>query len=91
RYTPRGGHVDVAVEPRDGAPAIVVRDDGPGIAPGERAQVFERFARGARADVPGTGLGLAIVKRIAERHGATVELGDGSGGRGLEVVVRFAR
>ena len=91
RYTPRGGHVDVAVEPRDGAPAIVVRDDGPGIAPGERAQVFERFARGARADVPGTGLGLAIVKRIAERHGATVELVDGSGGLGLEVVVRFAR
>jgi two-component system OmpR family sensor kinase len=89
RYTPRGGHVDVAIEPRDGAPAIVVRDDGPGIAPAERAQVFERFARGARADVPGSGLGLAIVKRIAERHGATVALGEGRDGRGLEVVVRF--
>jgi signal transduction histidine kinase len=53
--------------------------------------VFERFARGATANVPGTGLGLAIVKRIAERHGATVELRDGADGRGLEVVVRFAR
>jgi len=91
RYTPRGGHVDVVVEPRDGAPAMVVRDDGPGIPPADRAQVFERFARGATADVPGSGLGLAIVKRIAERHGATVELRDGPGGRGLEVVVRFAR
>jgi hypothetical protein len=37
------------------------------------------------------GTRLAIVKRIAERHGATVELGDGAGGRGLDVVVRFAR
>ena len=90
RYTPPGGHVDVIVEPRDGAPSLVVRDDGPGIPPSERAQAFERFARGAHADAPGSGLGLAIVKRIAERHAATVTLGDGPGGRGLEAVVRFA-
>jgi len=90
RYTPAGGHVDVAVERRGGAPALVVRDDGPGIPASERAQVFERFARGSHADAPGSGLGLAIVRRIADRHGATVTLGDGPGGRGLEVVVRFA-
>ena len=91
RYAPAGGRVDVSVELRDGAPAFVVRDDGPGIPPDERAQAFERFARGRRTDVPGSGLGLAIVKRIAERHGATVALGEGAAGRGLEVVVRFAR
>ena len=90
RYTPPGGQVDVSVERRDGAPALVVRDDGPGIPPGERAQVFQRFARGSHADAPGSGLGLAIVRRIAERHGATVTLADGPGGRGLEAVVRFA-
>ena len=89
RYTPAGGHVDVLVERRDGAPALVVRDDGPGVPPVERSAMFERFARGARHDAPGSGLGLAIVKRIAERHGATVSLGDGPGGRGLEVTVRF--
>lgn len=90
RYTPAGGHVDVAVETRDGAPALVVRDDGPGIPASERATVFDRFARGSRAEAPGSGLGLAIVKRIADRHGASVTLGDGIGGRGLEVVVGFA-
>ena len=90
RYTPPGGQVDVSVERRDGAPALVVRDDGPGIPPGERAQVFQRFARGSHADAPGSGLGLAIVRRIAERHGATVTLADVPGGRGLEAVVRFA-
>jgi two-component system OmpR family sensor kinase len=91
RYAPPGGRVDVSVERIDGAPALIVRDDGPGIPADERAHAFERFARGRRADVPGSGLGLAIVKRIAERHGATVTLNDNPRGRGLEVVVRFAR
>jgi two-component system OmpR family sensor kinase len=89
RYTPAGGHVVVLVERRDGAPTLCVRDDGPGIAPGMRDAMFERFARGARTEAPGSGLGLAIVKRIAVRHGATVALGDGPDGRGLEVTVRF--
>ena len=89
RYTPPGGHVDVIVERRDGAPALVVRDDGPGIPAPERKQVFERFARGSHADAPGSGLGLAIVERIAERHDAQVTLADGPGGRGLEATVRF--
>ena len=91
RYTPSGGHVDVSVESRQGAPALLVRDDGPGIPASERTQVFQRFARGSHAEAPGSGLGLAIVRRIAERHGATVTLGDGPRGRGLEVAVRFAR
>jgi nitrogen fixation/metabolism regulation signal transduction histidine kinase len=30
------------------------------------------------------------VKRVAERHGATLRLADGPGGRGLEVKVIFA-
>jgi two-component system OmpR family sensor kinase len=90
RYTPRGGRVDVAVGTRDGAPAIVVRDTGPGIPADERAHVFDRFARGAQASAPGSGLGLAIVKRIAERHGARVDFEPGVDGKGLGVVVRFA-
>jgi signal transduction histidine kinase len=52
--------------------------------------VFERFARGAQTDAPGSGLGLAIVRRIAERHGASVTLGEGVDGAGLAVLVRFA-
>jgi signal transduction histidine kinase len=51
--------------------------------------VFERFARGRAAAAPGSGLGLAIVRRIAERHGAGVELADGALGRGLAVTVTF--
>ena len=55
----------------------------------QRERVFDRFHRGADAEIPGTGLGLAIVKRVAERHGATVRLLDGPGGRGLEAQVIF--
>jgi two-component system OmpR family sensor kinase len=89
RYTPAGGRVDVAVALRDRAPALVVRDNGPGIPPEERETVFQRFTRGSSAGAPGSGLGMAIVKRIADRHGASVELEEGIGGAGLGAVVRF--
>jgi len=83
------GHVTVRAR-REGAGALLeVEDSGPGIPPGERARVFDRFYRGEGAPTGGTGLGLAIVKRIAERHGASVELAGGEGAGGLRVTVRF--
>jgi signal transduction histidine kinase len=93
-YTPRGGVVDVQAERMAGAPVLRVIDNGPGIAPPERERVFDRFYRGTQGGgsaQPGSGLGLAIVKAIAQRHGARVELLDGSQGAGLEVRVSFAR
>ncbi len=90
RYTAAGGRIDVAVSRDDGAFTLAVRDNGPGIDPCERERVFTRFARGTVAAAEGSGLGLAIVRRIAERHGASIALGDGLDGRGLGVVVRFA-
>jgi hypothetical protein len=51
-----------------------VEDNGPGIPPAEREQVFQPFYRALGTDVDGSGLGLAIVKEIAERHGATVDI-----------------
>ena len=49
---------------------LVVEDSGPGVPPGERDRIFERFYRGteARRRV-GTGLGLALVKRARHGHG----------------------
>jgi signal transduction histidine kinase len=59
-----------------GSDAVVaVSDDGPGIPPDRRAEVFERFARldGARArDGGGTGLGLAIARDVVVAHGGTI-------------------
>jgi PAS domain S-box-containing protein len=47
-----------------------VRDNGPGLAPDQQAQLFRPFTRIGQANVEGHGLGLSIVQRIAERlHG----------------------
>ena len=68
---------------------VRVDDDGPGIAPAQREQVFGRFQRGAARDSDGSGLGLAIVQAVAKRHAATVELSTGPRG-GLAVALRSA-
>jgi two-component system sensor histidine kinase QseC len=84
----RGREVRIVVG--DGAaPFLRVIDDGPGIAPQERARLGERFHRLEGAVESGSGLGLSIVRRIAEIYGATVAFDDAPGGRGLCVTVRF--
>jgi signal transduction histidine kinase len=75
--------VDVQVGSDDSNVTLTVTDDGPGIAPADRARVFERFVRlepdRARSS-GGTGLGLAIVAEVVTAHGGTVDIGDRSGG-----------
>jgi two-component system sensor histidine kinase TctE len=74
RYTPPGGSVTVRVR-LDGSDALLeVEDTGPGIAPAERAHVFERFYRILGSQAPGSGLGLAIVREIAQQHGADIAI-----------------
>jgi two-component system OmpR family sensor kinase len=88
-YTLRGGSVDVSVKENDGQAMLIITDTGPGIPAAERERVFDRFYRSNVHSGEGSGLGLAIVQRIAQRHGAKVELSEGAAGRGLRVVVRF--
>ncbi|MHB1447033.1 MAG: sensor histidine kinase [Acidimicrobiales bacterium] len=77
KWSPPGGGVEVQLDQRE----LRVRDEGPGIDPGDLPRVFERFYRGHGArGTPGSGLGLAIVKRIAEAHGATVTAEGAPGG-----------
>jgi two-component system sensor histidine kinase TctE len=74
RYTPPGGSVTVRVRGDAGLALLEVEDTGPGIAPGERPRVFERFYRILGSSAPGSGLGLAIVREIAHQHGAEIEI-----------------
>ncbi len=93
RYTPSGGRVDLSVERSTETPArvrLTVLDNGPGIAPEERARVFDRFYRRPGTVAPGSGLGLAIVKAIADAHAARIELAEREAGRGLSVSIWFA-
>jgi signal transduction histidine kinase len=61
---------------RDGNRAVlIVEDEGPGLAPGEEATVFERFARGsAGRGVSGSGLGLPIVATLVRRWGGNASI-----------------
>ena len=89
RYAPRGSRVELRVRDENGAAVLWVDDAGPGIPPEERERVFDRFYRHAPGDEAGSGLGLAIVRSVAERHGASVTLGNSPLG-GLRAEVRFA-
>ena len=89
RYAPPGARVELRVAAPGGVPTLQVDDAGPGIPPAERERVFDRFYRRGTGDEPGSGLGLAIVRSVAQRHGASVALGDSPLG-GLRVTLRFA-
>jgi two-component system, OmpR family, sensor histidine kinase PrrB len=85
---PSGGSVGVGLVRDDGQLIIGIEDDGPGIAPDQRARLLEPFARGEGAAPGGTGLGLAIVAQQAALHGGELRLRDSSrGGLGVEVLL----
>jgi signal transduction histidine kinase len=80
-YTPPGGEVwlRTTAVTHEAQPWVVfkVRDTGPGIAPEEQQQLFQRFYRGEAARVskaPGTGLGLAISQGIVNLHHGRITL-----------------
>jgi two-component system, OmpR family, osmolarity sensor histidine kinase EnvZ len=70
---------------------ITVDDDGPGIPPNRRDDVFKPFLRlddARNQDEAGSGLGLTIARDIARSHGGEVMLGDSPMG-GLRASVRI--
>jgi two-component system sensor histidine kinase MtrB len=71
-----GGPVEISVAGDDDAIALVVRDHGLGLKPGEAGLVFTRFWRGdpSRARTTGgTGLGLAIALEDVRLHGGWLQ------------------
>ena len=89
RYTPEHGSVQLDVVADGSTVALTIQDSGTGIPQRDRTRVFDRFYRVPGTGPSGSGLGLAIVKAVADRHGATVELGDAALG-GLAVKVIFS-
>ena len=69
--------------------AVTVQDRGPGISDEERELIFQRFWRRDRNQQGSTGLGLSIVQRIAELHGATIDVQNRLKG-GAQFSLRFA-
>lgn len=84
RYGPAGSTVRVSAESRPGVVAIVVADQGQGIAPENRELVFAKFERlGARE--PGSGLGLYISRRLARAMNGEIAI-ESKAGEGARFV-----
>ena len=83
-YTPAGTSITLSAD----AAAVIIADDGPGIAAHAATSLFERFRRGPDASGPGAGLGLAIAKCIMDRQGGRLSL-DANALRGARFVMEF--
>lgn len=87
-HTPEKTTVTVTVA-RDGDSAVLrVHDDGPGIDPSLRDELFERFSRADRSrarQTGGTGLGLSIARAIVEAHDGSISVESERGDTAFEV------
>ena len=92
KYTERGGHIWLTGERQGSEVLVSVKDNGIGIAPEERPQLFAMFSQieGSRARAQGgLGIGLTLVKRLVELHGGKVEVHSDGKGKGAEFIVRL--
>ena len=82
KYGPSGQTITVSVRGLDdGTVALQVDDEGPGVPPAQRGQIWERFWRGPETDhTTGTGIGLALVKELVELQNGTVAVETAPGG-----------
>jgi len=89
KYTPAGGHVEVAVKQTARDVVVCVRDSGIGIAPEELPRVWERLYRGDKSrSQRGLGLGLSLVRAVAQAHAGDCGVKSGPG-PGSEFTLRI--
>ncbi len=81
---PDGGRVELRLRVVAAGLRVEVHDNGSGVAPAQRALIFEKFRQGgAAANRPqGTGLGLPISRQIVEHFGGRLWLDPAPGGAG---------
>jgi two-component system sensor histidine kinase GlrK len=90
KFSPPGGTISLSGRVIRDEVLIDIADEGPGIAPQERALVFEPFYRGehaADALVKGTGIGLSVVREHAHMHGGKVEIMESERGAHVRITL----
>lgn len=88
-YGPEQSTVTLAIDSDPGELRLEVSDEGPGTPEKDLSHLTNRFFRSSEAGNEGSGLGLSIVQRIAELHGARLELENMQGG-GFTARLRWA-
>lgn len=84
---PEQGHINIQLEETADHVRILVADDGPGVAPEHREQIFDPFYSQRNG---GIGLGLAIVRQIILAHHGTIHVQPGPN-HGAEFVIQIPR
>lgn len=93
KYAPAATVITVAMTVEDQTVCTTLHDQGGGILPQERTQIFKRFYRSAqphKSDVVGSGLGLAIAQEIATQHLGGIDVASDSN-KGTLFTVRLPR
>jgi signal transduction histidine kinase len=83
---PEGGEVRISARVNDGAAVVQVQDNGPGIAPEIRSQLFQPFVSAGKRN--GLGLGLALSRQTVLEHGGDMWV-EPAPGRGARFVFRL--
>lgn len=94
KYTPEGGHLQLAVTLHGGNLVIAVEDDGIGMSQEFIPHAFELFAQAERTldrSAGGLGIGLALVKNLVELHGGKIECSSEGLGKGSRFTVTLPR
>jgi signal transduction histidine kinase len=71
------GEIAIAIQPKENAVELTVRDTGTGIPAAELSQLFQRFYRvkGARGrSYEGSGIGLSLVQELVKLHGGAIDV-----------------
>ena len=92
KYTDPGGKITVTVAPAGKTVNVSIGDNGIGIEPGKRAQIFDLFTQvdnSMERAHGGLGIGLTLVKNLVERHGGDIRVEGGAEGQGSTFTVNL--
>lgn len=94
KYSPAGSSIKIDIKKNGKSTEIIVSDKGQGIKRSDLPSIFERFYRADHSrnkqKTTGYGLGLAIAKKIADQHGAAIQVRSAAG-KGSTFTVRFPK